>query len=120
MGYQAITCSQVAIDLTPDPIDPSWILEGAPLALSTVLSSSRDLQARVLVWECSPGKVMWHYRMDETILILEGRVVLDDGIGGPKLLGPGHSIFFPAGAVVKWHVQERVRKFAVWRGPLPK
>jgi len=49
VGYQAITCSQVAIDLKPDPIDPSWILEGEPMARSTVLSSSRDLQARVLV-----------------------------------------------------------------------
>lgn len=36
-----------------------------------------------LVWDCTPGKFMWHYDQDETVHILEGRVVLDEGIGAP-------------------------------------
>jgi len=106
--------------LKPAPINPDWILEGSPTARNAQLASSGDRQSRTLVWDCSAGKFMWRYDEDETIHILKGLVVLDDGVGTPRELGPGDVVFFPAGAVVKWHVKEHVRKLAFFRRALPR
>jgi hypothetical protein len=73
-----------------------------------------------LLWDCTPGTFIWHYDEDETVYILEGRLVLDDGVGLPKRFGPSDVVFFPAGAAVKWHVEEHVRKLAFLHRPLPK
>lgn len=120
MRPTAIVQSHVAIELKSSPIEASWILEGSPIARNSELSSSRDGQAMTLVWDCTPGKFMWHYDQDETVHILEGRVVLDEGIGAPRQLGPGDVVFVPAGASVKWHVEEHVRKLAFFRRALPR
>jgi len=50
---------------------------------------------------------------------LKGLVVLDDGFRAPRELGSGDVVFFPAGAVMKWHVKEHVRKLSFLRRALP-
>jgi len=115
-----IECGNVSVALSPSPINPDWILEGDPVARNAVLSRSRDGTACTLVWECTPGKFVWHYTTDETIHILEGRIVLDDGVAASRCFGAGDVVFFPAGAVVRWTVDVRVRKLAFFRRQLPK
>jgi uncharacterized protein len=72
-----------------------------------------------MVWECSEGKFNWYYDFDETILILEGAVVLESDTMGPTRYGPGDVIFFKDGAHAKWHVEGRVKKLAFCRKTQP-
>lgn len=67
-----IEVANTSSNLTPSPIEPSWIIEGSPVAQSSVLSKSTDGLAWTMVWECSEGKFDWYYDLDETILILGG------------------------------------------------
>ena len=115
-----IVCETTSVELKPAPIDPDWIRAGTPMARNALLSTSRDGAAWTLVWDCTPGAFEWRYEVDETIHILEGSVVLDDGFGPPRRLGPGDVVLFPRGAVVRWTVETHVRKIAFVRRPLPK
>ncbi len=112
--------SNIEVELQSSPINRDWIHEGNPVARNAILSRSHDGTATTLVWDCTPGKFEWHYDTDETIHILEGTVVLDDGNAPPRRLGPGDVVFFPAGAVVRWSVETHVRKLAFFRRTLPK
>ena len=108
-----------AVSLTPSPIKPSWIIEGNPVAQASLLSKSADGQAFTVVWQCSEGKFHWYYNFDETILILEGSIVIEgDGVP-PTRYGPGDVIFFKNGAHAKWHVESQVRKLAFCRKTQP-
>src|SRR3978361_1610779 len=80
VSARLITIGNTAVDLRPSPINPDWIRGGNPVARNAVLSSNRDRAACTLVWDCTPGEFDWHYDSDETIHILEGSVVLDDGV----------------------------------------
>jgi uncharacterized cupin superfamily protein len=39
--------------------------------------------AQIIVWECSEGKFNWYYDLEETLLILEGSVVLENDTISP-------------------------------------
>lgn len=119
MSGTPIVCGSVSVDLKPAPINPNWIIEGNPTARNAELSRSRDGSACTLVWDCTPGRFEWHYHTDETIHILEGVVVLDDGVSPARRYGPGDVVFFPAGARVAWTVETHVRKLAFFRRHLP-
>ena len=106
-------------NLTPSPIEPSWIIEGNPVAQSSLLSKSADGQAWTVVWQCSEGKFHWYYDIDETILILEGSIVLENDAMHPTRYGPGDVIFFKEGAHAKWHVEGHIRKLAFCRKTQP-
>jgi uncharacterized protein len=110
--------SAEAARLAPSPINKDWILEGAPEAQSAILSRSEDQTACTIMWSCTPGKFRWIYDFDETIHFLEGVVVIDDG-AGPRRLGPGDVVFFPAGTSAVWTVEKAVRKLAFCRRALP-
>ena len=112
--------SHTGVELVSAPIEPSWVLEGKPTARNAELSRSPDGTSCTLIWDCAPGKFVWHYNTEETIHILEGVVVLNDGTGVERRLGPGDVVFFPAGAKVHWHVVEHVRKLAFFRRQMPK
>ena len=107
-----------AARLTSSPINSDWILEGAPEARSAILSRSADQTACTLMWSCTPGKFRWIYDVDETNHFLEGSVTIDDG-AGPRRLGPGDVVFFPAGTSAVWTVEKSVRKLAFCRKALP-
>ena len=120
MAATPIVCGKISVDLTSSPIDPDWIVDGNPTARNALLAQSRDRKSCTLVWDCTPGKFVWHYDIDETIHILEGSIVLDDGVSPSRRLGPGDVVFFPAGAVVRWTVETHVRKLAFFRRQMPK
>src|ERR1700676_3033117 len=119
MSLALIETAKLAVDLTPRPIEPSWIIEGNPVAQSSVLSTSSDGAASTIVWQCSEGKFNWYYDFDETILILEGSIVVESDTMSPTRYGPGDVIFFRDGAYAKWHVEGHVRKLAFCRKTQP-
>ena len=106
-------------DLSPAPIDPSWILEGNPLARIKFMSGSSDGTANTYIWDCTAGRFNWHYFFDETACVLEGSVVVRDEQGVSHTVQAGETMFFPAGSSAEWTVKAYVRKVAVLRHPMP-
>jgi uncharacterized cupin superfamily protein len=119
MSRALIETSNLAVKLTPRPIEPSWIIEGKPDARWCVLSQSADGLASTMVWECSAGKFNWCYDFDETVLILEGSIVLESDTMPSKCYAAGDVIFFKDGAHARWHIEDRVRKLAFCRKTQP-
>jgi uncharacterized protein len=119
MSRALVEIAKLTVDLTPRPIEPSWIIEGRPEARLSVLSKSSDGLASTMVWHCTEGKFNWYYDFDETILILEGSIVLEYDSMKPVRYGPGDVIFFKDGAHAKWHVEGHVKKLAFCRKTQP-
>lgn len=119
MPLALIETSHCNVDLKPSPIEPSWIIEGNPEARNCALSTSTDGAARTLIWSCTEGKFNWYYDVDETIVILEGSIVLESDGMPPKRYGVGDVIFFRNGAHAKWHVEGYVKKVAFFRATNP-
>jgi len=119
MSRALIETAKLLVNLTPRPIEPSWIIEGNPVAQGSVLSTSTDGLASTIVWQCSEGKFNWYYDCDETILILEGSIVLESDTMHPTRYGAGDVVFFRHGAHAKWHVEGVVRKLAFCRATHP-
>ena len=119
MSDALIETARLDLNLTPRPIEPSWIIEGNPVAQCYVLSRSADGLASTMVWECSEGRFNWYYDFDETVLILEGSIVLESEGMPPTRYTAGDVIFFKDGAHAKWHVEGRVRKLAFCRKTQP-
>jgi uncharacterized cupin superfamily protein len=109
MSSSLIETAELTVDLTPRPIEPSWIIEGQPEARSCVLSQSADGLASTMVWECSEGRFNWYYDFDETILILDGSIVLESDTMPATRYVAGDIVFFRDGAHARWHVEGRVR-----------
>ena len=114
-----IETARIAVDLHPAPIEPSWVIDGDPRARACQLYKSLDRQVWTVVWECTEGRFNWHYSADETILILEGSIVLESDILPPTRYGVGDSILFRKGAHARWHVEGYVKKLAVCHRVLP-
>ena len=119
MSSSLIETARLTVDLTPRPIEPSWIIEGNPDARWCVLSKSADGLASTMVWECSEGRFNWYYDFDETILILEGSIVLESDTMSATRYVAGDVIFFKDGAHARWHVESRVKKLAFCRKTQP-
>ena len=119
MPLTLIETGHCNVDLKPSPIEPSWILEGNPEARSHPLSISACGTATTLIWSCTEGKFKWYYDLDETIMILEGSIVLESEGMPPKRYGVGDVIFFREGAHAKWHVEGYVKKVAFLRQSNP-
>jgi len=119
MSRALIEIARTTVDLTPRPIEPSWIIEGKPDATWCVLSQSADGLASTMVWHCTAGKFNWYYDFDETILILEGGIVLESDTLPPTRYGPGDVIFFKDGAHARWHIESHVKKLAFCRKTQP-
>ena len=119
MSRKLIEIAKLTMDLTPRPIEPSWIIDGKPDASSCVLSQSADGLASTMVWHCTAGRFDWYYDFDETILILEGGIVLESDTMPPTRYGPGDVIFFKDGAHARWHIESSVKKLAFCRKTQP-
>ena len=119
MSRALIEIAKTTVDLTPRPIEPSWIIEGKPDATWCVLSQSADGLASTMVWHCTAGKFNWYYDFDETILILDGGIVLESDAMPPTRYGPGDVIFFKDGAHARWHIESHVKKLAFCRKTQP-
>jgi uncharacterized protein len=119
MSLSLIETAAIGAKLNPSPIEPSWIIEGNPRASSCMLSWSADGSASTIVWHCTEGRFDWHYDCDETILILEGSIVLESDTLAPTRFGPGDVILFRHGAHARWHVEGHVKKLAFCRNTQP-
>ncbi len=119
MSPGLIEIGNLDVELTARPIEPSWIIEGEPRASACNISQSADGLATTIVWHCTEGKFNWYYDFDETILILEGSIVLENDTMRPTRYGPGDVIFFKDGAHAKWHVEGHVKKLAFCRKTQP-
>jgi hypothetical protein len=108
------------VEMRACPINPAWIIEGAPAARNFVLSRSADGGSCTLLWDCTAGLFNWHYDIDETVFVLEGSVVVRDDAGVEHHLGPGDSALFMAGSHAVWRVDSYVRKVAFCRTPVPR
>src|SRR6476646_5609815 len=89
MPHSLIETSHRDALLKPSPIEPSWIIEGSPEARSCVLSTSKCGSAWTMIWSCTEGKFNWYYDVDETIMILDGSIVLESEGMPPKRYGVG-------------------------------
>jgi uncharacterized protein len=119
MSRGLIEIGKTNVELTPRPIEPSWIIEGKPEATWCVLSKSADGLASTMVWHCTEGKFNWYYDFDETIMILEGSIVLENDSMRPTRYSAGDVIFFRDGAHARWHVEGHVKKLAFCRKTQP-
>jgi uncharacterized cupin superfamily protein len=105
------TCDHLA----PAPIDPSWIIEGAPEARSSTLTLLPDGTIKAVIWDCTAGRFDWWYGGgDEVIHILEGEAELTSSNGATTVVRPGDVVHFASGSVVRWHVPEYVKKLALF------
>jgi hypothetical protein len=114
-----IEAARIAADLYPQPINPSWIIEGNPRARARQLSQSLDRLVWTVVWECTEGRFHWHYSCDETLLILEGSIILESDSLPPTRYGAGDVILFRKGAYARWQVEGYVKKLAVCHRNVP-
>src|SRR5215469_3471938 len=119
MSRSLIEIARLTVDLTPRPIESSWILEGKPEASWCILAKSADGLATTMVWHCTEGKFNWFYDFDETILILDGSIVIEADGMPPTRYKSGDVIFFKDGAHAVWHVEDHVRKLAFCRRTNP-
>jgi uncharacterized protein len=106
--------------LKPDPIEPSWILEGDPVARSGLWSLSPDKTTSSWVWDCTAGRFNWYFDADETIYVIEGEVIITAEGQEPQSLRAGHAALFYAGTRSEWYVPRYVRKHAILRPHLAR
>jgi uncharacterized protein len=114
-----VTAAAATVELDLMPMNPDWVLEGAPRTLAKVLAVSQDGAICMMAWDCSAGRFKWLYSEDEIAHIISGSVVITDEHGEERRLGPGDMAFFPAGSTSTWHVPVRVRKLAVLHHAMP-
>lgn len=107
------------IEMKPSPIEPSWIISGAPRARVGAHSEGADGQAGTCVWDCTAGEFRWHFGWDETVFIVEGLVRVTGEDGATTLLQAGDIAFFRAGSQAVWRIDSYVRKVAFCRRPFP-
>src|SRR5579862_9377797 len=119
MSRALIEIGSCNVDLELRPIEPAWIIEGNPVSRSHILSTSSDGTSSTIIWSCTEGRFNWYYDFDETIMILEGSIVLESDTVRPTRYSPGEVIFFRHGAHARWHVEGRVRKLAFCRTTQP-
>jgi uncharacterized cupin superfamily protein len=120
MTQNAITIATGNTTFATSPIEPNWIVDGEPQARRVDVFVSHDKFSRTILWECTSGEFDWFYDHEETVYILDGAVVLRDGSSPPRRLGRGDMVLFPAGAKVRWQIDDFVRKLAFLRVAPPK
>nr|WP_245582459.1 cupin domain-containing protein [Neorhizobium lilium] len=114
-----IADSANALEMQPGPIEPSWVIDGNPQARSAFHSRAEDESGLTSVWDCTAGSFRWFFGWDETVMILEGEVLVKAEDGTQRLLRAGDIAYFKGGSWATWHVETYVRKIAFLRRPAP-
>ena len=114
----SVMAAAATVELNPEPLNPSWILNGKPIARSKVVARSRDWLSSVVVWDCTAGSFRWHYVQDEAIVVISGEAFMLRDDGTEQRLGEGDYAFFPAGSTASWRVDNYIRKVALLREPM--
>ena len=120
MPRHLVTANPATVELSPSPFPEEWVMEGTPQAKATAIAHSSDRGMTVIAWSCTKGRFRWHYHVDEMAHILAGEVYITDDSGAERRLGPGDTVFFPAGSTMLWRVTADVRKIAVCRVTVPR
>jgi uncharacterized cupin superfamily protein len=107
-------------ELRDQPINPDWVVEGSPRARVSEWGESPDGTTSHWTWDCTAGRFRWYYEVDESIVIVAGRVSIEVGDEPAVVLEVGDAAYFPAGNWVTWQVDDYVRKQAVVRVPVPR
>ncbi|WP_417769458.1 cupin domain-containing protein [Stappia sp.] len=107
------------LKLDPAPINPDWVLEGAPQARAVQLAQGDDRNASMSVWDCTAGRFNWYFGCDEAVYILEGSVTVTGPDGETRVLNAGDTGYFPAFSWFEWHVPDYVRKVAFCHDVVP-
>jgi len=97
------------------PINPDWIVSGAPHARAGLHSPSIDGRASTHIWDCTAGSFWWTFGDDETVVILEGEVRVTTEQGESRTLRHGDIAYFAGGTRALWEVEGYVRKIAFCR-----
>ena len=100
-------------DLEPRPINPDWLLDGAPVTRARGLSFTDNASLFGWIWETTAGRFEWHYASDELVAFLEGEVEITPPTGEPFIARKGDLVYFPGGQVMHWHVPVYVKKIAI-------
>lgn len=103
-------------DLEPQPIEPSWIKAGTPVARALNVSESPDKLLATGLWDCTAGTFTWIFSHDEIVHIVEGEVRVREG-ATTHVLVPGSVAYFPCGLETVWEVPKYVKKAFVLRAP---
>jgi uncharacterized cupin superfamily protein len=119
MPQQVVSVNPATVELSVSPFPAEWVLEGSPQARATAIARSRDGAMTVIAWSCTKGRFRWQYQVDEMAHILSGEVFITDQSGTERRLGPGDTVFFPAGSSSIWEVTRDVRKVAVCHVAVP-
>jgi uncharacterized cupin superfamily protein len=119
MSQSIVTAAPATVQLDLMPINPNWVLEGAPRARAKLLASNQDGTIAIMAWDCSAGRFKWLYSEDEIVHIISGEVTITNERGEEQRLSAGDMAFFPAGSTSTWHVPVHVRKLAVLHPEMP-
>ena len=114
-----VTGSVSKMVLEPEPIEPSWILAGNPIARLARHSQAKDEAANTAVWDCTAGEFRWYFGWDETVYILEGEVQITSASGRVQILKAGDIAYFKGGTWATWKIETYLRKVAFLRRPMP-
>lgn len=115
-----VAAASGAMAMQPAPIEPSWIISGAPIARKAEHSRSDDEAAVTAIWDCTAGEFRWYFGWDETVTILEGEVHVTAEDGTRRTLRAGDVAFFAGGTWATWRIDNYLKKVAVCRKPFPK
>lgn len=118
MPTSIVMATPQRVELSPSSIPAEWILSGEPKAWNKEVSKSRDRTSQIVVWECTAGHFQWHYKKDESVIVISGEAFLIKPDGQEVRFAPGDVGFFAAGTVCAWRVPGVFRKVAVLREPV--
>src|SRR5437899_11755789 len=102
MSKSIVVDAGAAADLRPAPIPPDWILNGTPEARSKDLARSDDRTSHSMVWECTAGRLNWHYNKEETSVDISRAAFITNGQREEPRLGSGDVVLFAAGPSCTW------------------
>jgi uncharacterized protein len=114
-----VAASVDEMDLKSAPVEPSWVISGNPQARMAEHSQSADDAGITALWDCTAGAFRWYFAWDETVMIIEGSVVVTDEAGNVRTLKAGDVAYFAGGTWATWEIETYVRKIAFLRRPLP-
>lgn len=92
------------------PLNPTWIKGGTPLARISPIAN--DGVVSTGYWHCTEGCFLYHYAVDETIVLMEGLALIDG-----RLCDVGATRHFKRGTTALWHVIRPVTKMYVLEAP---